>query len=198
MNNNIINNDIMNNDILNNDILNNDKIKKGLPFSFWIKSMLSFRYISNLSIIISIIAYYMNAYELFFIFSPLIIVNFILISCILFTNLDDFMKTILEKYLPTKTDRDNYKLQFIIFIIVWHLLPIIWLFYILEKENLIKLFRPNFMGVYLKSILIPILYYYYESNDYIYGNINYLLYLIMYIILLLSVCVYLFFRDNYY
>ena len=48
------------------------------------------------------------------------------------------------------------------------------------------------MGIYLKSILIPILYYYYESNQYIYGNINYLLYLIMYIILLLWVCIYLY------
>ena len=166
--------------------MNTNKI---LPFSFWIKSMLSLRYISNLSIIISIIAYYMNAYEILFIFSPLIIVNFILICCILFTNLDDFMKTILETYLPNKDDRDNYKLQFVIFIILWHLLPIIWLFYILDKENLIQIFRPNFMGIYLKSILKPILYYYYESNEYIYGNINYLLYLIMYIILLLGVCI---------
>ena len=163
-----------------------------LPFSFWLKSMLSFKFISNLSIIITIIAYYMNAYDLFFIFSPLIIVNFILICCILFTNLDDFMKTTLEHYLPTKTARDNYKLQFILFILVWHLLPIVWLFHILEKENLIKLFRPNFMGIYLKSILIPILYYYYQSNDSIYGTINYLLYLIMYIILLLSICIYLY------
>ena len=154
--------------------------------------MISFRFISNLTIIISIIAYYMNAYEILFIFSPLLIVNFILIICILFTNLDDFMKTILEKYLPSKNNRDNYKLLFIIFIILWHLLPIIWLFYILNKDNLIKLFRPNFMGIYLKSILIPILYYYYESNQYIYGNINYLLYLIMYIILLLWVCIYLY------
>ena len=112
---------------MNNDI---DKNTKVLPFSFWIKSMLSFKFISNLSIIISIFAYYMNAYELFFIFSTLIIVNFILISFILFTNLDDFMKTILEKYLPSKIDRDNYKIQFIIFIILWHLLPIVWLFYI--------------------------------------------------------------------
>ena len=174
---------------MNNDI---DKNTKVLPFSFWIKSMLSFKFISNLSIIISIFAYYMNAYELFFIFSTLIIVNFILISFILFTNLDDFMKTILEKYLPSKIDRDNYKIQFIIFIILWHLLPIVWLFYILEKENLIKLFRPNFMGIYFKSILIPILYYYYESNEHIYGNINYLLYLIMYIILLLGVCIFLY------
>ena len=174
---------------MNNDI---DKHNKLLPFSFWLKSMISFRFISNFTIIITIIAYYMNAYELFFIFSPLLIVNFILISCILFTNLDDFMTTLLEKYLPNKTDRDNYKLLFIIFIIVWHLLPIIWLFYILEKEHLIKLFRPNFMGIYLKSILIPILYYYYESNDTIYGNINYLLYLVMYIILLLAVCIYIY------
>ena len=90
--------------MINNDTKNNTKL---LPFSFWIKSMLSFKFISNLSIIITIIAYYMNAYELFFIFSPLIIVNFILISLILFTNLDDFMKTILEKYLPTKMERDN-------------------------------------------------------------------------------------------
>ena len=178
----------MNND---NDIDIN-KNNKVLPISFWIKSMISFRFISNLTIIISIIAYYMNAYEILFIFSPLLIVNLILISCILFTNLDNFMKTILEKYLPNKSNRDNYKILFIIFIIVWHLLPIIWLFHILEKDNLIKLFRPNFMGIYLKSILIPILYYYYESNEYIYGNINYLLYLILYIILLLGVCIYLY------
>ena len=78
----------MNND---NDIDIN-KNNKVLPISFWIKSMISFRFISNLTIIISIIAYYMNAYEILFIFSPLLIVNFILIICILFTNLDDFIK----------------------------------------------------------------------------------------------------------
>jgi hypothetical protein len=178
---------------MNNNIdIDINKNNKLLPFSFWIKSMLSFRFISNLTIIISIFAYYMNAYEILFIFSPLLIVNFILISYILLTNLDDFMATLLAKYLPIKTNRDNYKLLFIIFIIVWHLLPIIWLFYILDKDNLVKIFRPNFMGIYLKSILIPIIYYYYESNEYIYGNINYLLYLIMYIILLLSVCIYLY------
>ena len=102
----------MNNDI---DINKNNKL---LPFSFWIKSMISFRFISNLTIIISIIAYYMNAYEILFIFAPLLIVNFILISCILFTNLDDFMKTLLEKYLPSKTNRDNYKLLLILYIIL--------------------------------------------------------------------------------
>jgi hypothetical protein len=175
--------------ITNNNHNDNDKI---LPFSFLIKSGLSFRYISNLSIIISIIAYYMNAYQILFIFAPLMIVNCIIISYILFTNLDDLMCHILIPYLPEKEDRDKYKIVFVILVILWHILPILWLFYILDKDNLIKLFRPNFMGTYFKSILIPILYYYYESNQNVYGNINYLMYFICYIILLLTSCIYLY------
>jgi hypothetical protein len=171
---------------------NNNNNNKNLPFSFLIKSGLSFRYISNLSIIISFLAYYMNAYEILFIFAPLLIVNCILISYILFTNLDDLMCNILMHYLPEKEDRDSYKIVFVILFILWHILPIVWLFYILDKDNLIKLFRPNFMGIYFKSILIPIVYYYYESNNHIYGNINYLMYFIAYIILLLSSCIYLY------
>ena len=164
-----------------------------LPFSFWIKSILTFRFISNLSIIVSIIAYYMNAYEILFIFSPLIIVNFIIISYILFTNLDKFMDKILSKYLPNKISRNKYTIQFVILVLLWHILPIFWLFYILEKDNLVKLFKPNFMGTYFKSIIIPILYYYYEGNENLYGiNNNYLLYFVFYIILLLGSCIYLY------
>ena len=173
-----------------NDSINNTSYN--VPFMFWVKSVLSFRFISNISIIISILAYYMRAYEILFIFAPLMIVNFIMITYILFTNLDDFMKTILEKYLPNKKSRDNYKIQFIIFIIVSHLLPLVWLYYILEKDNLCKIFRPNFMGIYLKSVMLPILYYYYQGNNKIYGNINYLIYFIFYIILLLSSCIFLY------
>ena len=134
----------------------------------------------------------MNAYEILFILAPLLIVNFIVISYILFTNLDDLMTAILIKYLPEKEDRDKYKILFVILVILWHILPIVWLFYIFDKDNLIKLFRPNFMGIYFKSVLVPILYYYYESNEKIYGNINYLMYFICYIILLLSSCIYLY------
>ena len=180
------------NSVNNNDTNHNHNHNKIVPLSFVIKSGLSFRYISNLSIIISIIAYYMNAYEILFIFAPLLIVNCIIISYILFTNLDDLMATILIPYLPEKEDRDKYKLIFIILVIVWHSLPIVWLFYVLDRDHLIKLFRPNFMGIYFKSILIPILYYYYESNHNVYGNINYLMYFICYIILLLTSCIYLY------
>lgn len=180
------------NDTKNDIIINKPQTNQIIPLSVWIQSILSFRFISNFTIIVSIIAYYMNAYEILFIVSPLMIVNFILITYILFTNLDTFIKKIFEKYLPEKNDRDNYKTQFVILITLWHLLPIFWLFYILEKDNLVKYFRPNFMGMYLKSIIIPILYYYYENNEQLYGNINYLIYFIFYIILLLGVCIYLY------
>jgi len=102
-----------------NDIIIN-KQNKILPLSFWIKSMLSFRFISNLSIIVSIIAYYMNAYEILFIFSPLIIVNFIIISYILFTNLDTFMDKILSTYLPNKINRNKYKKYKKLFFIIYY------------------------------------------------------------------------------
>ena len=188
--NNLNNNKMMTNKMMTNIDLN--KSSKTLPFSFWIKSILSFRFISNLTIIVSIIAYYMNAYEVFFIVSPLMIVNFILITYILFTHLDDFMKTILEDDLPDKKERDTYKLQFVVLVILWHILPLFWLFYSLEKNNLVTYFRPNFMGIYLKSILIPILYYYYESNEKIYGDLNYPMFFVFYILLLLGVCIYLY------
>ena len=74
--------------------------------------MVSFRFISNLSIIVSIIAYYMNAYDILFIVAPLVIVNCILIVYIMVTDLDEVMKGILEKNLPHKKDRDTYKCIF--------------------------------------------------------------------------------------
>ena len=163
-----------------------------LPFSFWINSMLSLRFISNLTILVCILSYYMNAYKILFIFTPLLIINLIVITSILFTNSDDFINNIIQKYFVNKEDIEKYKVQIIIVIILWHLLPIVWLFYILNKYNLIKLFRPNFMGIYFKSISIAILYFYYQSNEKLYGNINYLLYFIYYIILLLTTCIYLY------
>ena len=51
-------------------------------------------------------------------------------------------------------------------------------------DDIIKIFHPNFMGTFLKSVIIPIIYYYYEINLQIYGKINYLSYLLLYIVLL--------------
>ena len=155
-------------------------------------NFLSLRYISNLSIIALLLSYYMNAFDIFLIFIPLVIVNFIIIHIIEIWNYDKFITGILKNIYPNKKERYENAPQFIIINLFWHIIPVLWIIYILESQDIIKIFRPNLMGIYLKSILIPIIYYYYESNEYIYGNINYLLYLIMYIILLLSVCIYLY------
>ena len=166
---------------------------KGLSLRFVIKSVLSFRFLSNLSIFVSIIAYYTNAYDIFFHFAPLLIVNFIIIMFMQFYNLDELMEmNNLKNILPDKKDRDELKPQFVLLITLWHVIPLIWLMYILQSQDIIKIFHPNFMGIFLKSSLIPIIYYYFESKLQIYGDINYLAYYIVYFILLFATCVYLY------
>ena len=166
---------------------------KGLSLRFVIKSVLSFRFLSNLSIFVSIIAYYTNAYDIFFHFAPLLIVNFVIIMFMQFYNLDELMEmNNLKNILPDKKDRDELKPQFVLLITLWHVIPLIWLMYILQSQDIIKIFHPNFMGIFLKSSLIPIIYYYFESKLQIYGDINYLAYYIVYFILLFATCVYLY------
>ena len=126
-------------------------MSKDLPLSFWFKSALSFRYISNLSIFVSIIAYYTNAYDIFFHFIPLVIVNFIIIMFMQFYNLDEFIKGLLNDRLLDKKNRDEVKPQIVLFITLWHLIPLLWLIYILQSQDIIKIFHPNFMGIFLKS-----------------------------------------------
>jgi|LakMenE18May11ns_1017337.scaffolds.fasta_scaffold08954_1 hypothetical protein len=166
---------------------------KGLSLSFVIKSIFTFRYISNLAIFVSLIAYYTNAYDIFFHFVPLLIVNFIMIMFMIFYNLDELMNMDnLKNRFPEKKDRDELKPLVVLFIILWHVIPLLWLIYILQSQDIIKIFHPNFMGIFLKSSLIPISYAYFESKLQVYGDINYLAYYIVYFILLFATCVYLY------
>ena len=166
---------------------------KGLSLNFVIKSIFTFRFISNLSIFVSIIAYYTNAYDIFFHFAPLLIVNFIMIIFMQFYNLDELMiMDNLKNRFPEKKDRDELKPQLVFFITLWHFIPLLWLMYILQSQDLIKIFHPNFMGIFLKSSLIPIIYAYFESKLQVYGDINYLAYYIIYFILLFATCIYLY------
>ena len=103
---------------------------KTLSLKFYIKTALSFRYVSNLSIIVSIFAYYMNALELFFIFMPLVIVNFIVIILVQIFNFNDLMLGLLQKELPNKADRDKAIPKFTLFNFLWHFLPVLWIIYI--------------------------------------------------------------------
>ena len=151
--------------------------------SLWsyIKLGLTFRFISNLSIIICILAYYMDAFQIFFILAPCLIVNLFVITLIIIFDNDAFM----EKF-------KNNGSMIALFAIIWHIIPIFWLMYILQSDDIIKIFHPDFIEIFLKSLILPIIYYYYEIDLKVYGDINYLFYLIIYIILLLATCFYLY------
>lgn len=168
------------------------EISKGISLSYIIKLVLSFRFISNLSIFVSIISYYTNAYDIFFHIIPLLIVNFIMIMFMQVYNLDELMDRYLKDILPDKKYRDDLKPPVVLFTTLWHFIPLLWLMYILQSQDLIKIFHPNFMGIFLKSSLIPIIYFYFESKLQVYGDINYLAYYVVYFILLFSTCIYLY------
>jgi hypothetical protein len=169
--------------------------KKELSLKYYINTFLSFRYLSNISIIVCFLSYYMRAYEIFLTFIPLVIVNFIVINIVQIFNFDELIEGTIGKVLPDKKDRDSALPQFVFFNSIWHLIPIFWIYYILQSQNLINIFRPNFMSIFFKSSLLVIIYYYFEVSIEIYGKINYELYLILYIIILLTTCLLLF--DNY-
>ena len=154
---------------------------------------LSFKYISNFSIIVCIIAYYVQAYSIFFILAPLVITNLFLVLLLEYNDLDTLVKTVfyLDENIETK-EFEQIKLQFAIFNTIWHIIPLFWLYHIIIKENLISTFRPNFMGIYLQCCFIGVLYFYFGSANKIYGEINYTVYLVMYLVVLLGVCVWLY------
>ena len=159
---------------------------------FYIKSGLTFKYISNLSIIVCILSYYMNAFDLFFIFMPLVIVNLLIIVLMQICDFDKLMFGLLGKSIPNKMQRDMIIPKFTLIFNIWHLVPVLWIIYILQNDDIINLFHPDFMTIFAKSILVPIVYYYYEYELKVYGDINALFYLIIYILCLLATCFYLF------
>ena len=174
--------------------LNANPEYKQITFLDWVKLGISFRYLSNLSIIGVIISYYTNAYEFFFIFAPLLITNAILNIILLICNLDELVNGAFGDILPDVKDRENIKFEFVMFNLIWHIVPLIWLYSILQRDSLISVFRPNFMGVYLKSSIIPIVYYYYLGGVQVYGDVDNMKYFVMYMILLLGTCVFLYMK----
>ena len=163
-------------------------ISNNIPLMFYIKSCLTFRYLSNISIIVCVLAYYMNAIEVFFIFAPLVIVNLFIILTVIIFNFNELMLGLLEKHFPDKENRDKIIPKYVLFNFFWHIAPVIWLIYILKTDDIVKIFHPNYRDIFIKSIIIPIIYYYYEGNLKIYGDINYISYFLLYIVLLIVIC----------
>jgi hypothetical protein len=162
----------------------------------WISSALSCKYISNFSIIACVIAYYTNAYPLFFLLMPIIISNLILIVLLEYNDLDTLVKTIFNINPLTPQEVEQFKnlvFQFIIFYTIWHILPILWIYYTLQRDNLVYLFKPNYMNIFLQSCLLVVIYFYFSSKNKLYGDINYPGYLVIYIIVLLGTCISIFY-----
>ena len=158
----------------------------------WIDKSVSFKYISNFSIIICILAYYMNAIDIVFVLAPIIIVNLIFILVLEYIDLDKIIYNVFRNNNLTRNELKDIRLPFLILNTLWHLLPVIWLYYIYTTYNLIYIYKPNFMGIFLQGCIICIIYFYFCSKNLVYGDINYSMYSILYFITLLSICSYLY------
>jgi hypothetical protein len=158
-----------------------------IPIKVWLNLMLSFKYISNIAIITAVLSYYMNMMNIFFIMAPLIIVNYIVLSIIQIFELDELIKGLLGDYISNTTDYNFIYTEFMVLSTLWHLGAIFWLY--LVMGNNIKMYKPNFMKMFLISASIFIIYILMVNKLKVYGNINYELYVLIYMITLLVVCI---------
>lgn len=168
---------------------------QSLTIRQYIEGCLSFRYLSNISIIVAIISYYTRAYPIFFITIPLIITNLIIIIILQWFNTNELIKGVFKldnnSSLETQINT-NSQFQFILLNTIWHIAPVIWLYGILNRDNIIQIFRPNFMGIFLECAFIGIVYFYCSSIMKLYGNINYIWYGGIYFIVLFITCIIIF------
>lgn len=154
----------------------------------YLESVLSFRYISNLAIITAVISYYTNAYNVFFVMIPLVIANLIVILLVQWFDSDKLFHGVFKnKPLDIYLDSDDQG-QFILLNTIWHIIPVIWLYGIIKRDDIIKVFHPNFMGVFMQAALIAVIYFYCGSMLSVYGDIDYLWYGGIYIAVLFIIC----------
>jgi hypothetical protein len=155
----------------------------------WVSIALSMKYITNATIVASLVGYYTQAYWIFLVSVPLLITNAIVITLLEWFNSYELTAAVLD--IPT-SQPDLIKalnVKFTFINMVWHLIPLIWVWYILGKDDLIEVFRPNFMGCFLAGVLFGIGYFYFASQGKYYGDIDYLWYMVVYVIILFSVCI---------
>ena len=155
----------------------------------WLYLALSMKYITNATILASVVGYYTQAYWIFLVSIPLLITNAIVITLLEWFNSYELTAAVLDipASHPELIKESNVK--FIFINMFWHLVPLAWVWYILGKDDLIKVFRPNFMGCFLAGASFGIGYFYFASQGKYYGEIDYLWYMVVYIIVLFTVCV---------
>ena len=59
------------------------------------------------------------------------------------------------------------------------------------------MYLPNFMGIFCMSCLIAIFYFIVSVKNHVYGDINYIAYMITYAIVLFSTCIVFYKTDRY-
>ncbi len=147
----------------------------------WLECILSLKYISNACIYAALISYYTQAYSIFLILIPLLITNTIVVCILEWFNTEELTRAVLDT-----TSEQN---KFVFLNTLWHILPLLWVWYVLKNDNLIDIFRPNFMGIFLAGALFGIGYFYFASNGKYYGEIDYSRYMLIYIITFLVCCI---------
>lgn len=152
----------------------------------WLSLALSMKYITNITILASIIGYYTQAYWIFLVSIPLLITNAIVMTLVEWFNSYELTAAILDipASQPELIKASNVKFTFIN--IFWHWVPLTWVWYILARDNLIEVFRPNFMGCFLAGAAFGICFFYFASNGKYYGEIDYLWYMVVYVIVLIT------------
>lgn len=155
----------------------------------WLSLVLSMKYINNIIIFASVIGYYTQAYWIFLVSIPLLITNAIVFTLLVWFNANKLTAAILDIPVSQLERIEANKTMFIFLNTVWHWLPLAWVWYVLDKDNLIDIFRPNFMGLFLASAAFVIGYFYFASQGKYYGEIDYSWYMVVYVIILFTVCV---------
>ena len=155
----------------------------------WLSIALSMKYITNATIIASLVGYYTQAYWIFLVSIPLLITNAIVITLVEWFNSYELTAAVLDipASQPALIKALNVKFTFIN--MVWHWVPLAWVWYILGRDDLIEVFRPNFMGCFLAGAIFGISYFYFASQGKYYGEIYYLWYMVVYVIVLFTVCI---------
>lgn len=160
----------------------------------YLESCLSFRYLSNLTIFIAVIAYYSQAYSVFFVMVPLLIANLVVILVVQWFNSAELFNGVFNISNLSRQNDSTDLTKFILLNSIWHIVPVIWLYGVLLRDDIIRVFHPNFMGVFMWCSIIAIVYFYYGSQMQIYGQINYLWYGGLYMAVLFITCYYLLFN----
>ena len=152
----------------------------------WLELLLSCKYISNISIYGLILSYYTQAYQIFLILVPIVITNFLVIVILQWYDSRKLVKHILK---IKDEEVNNYLMQYVLLNTLWHIIPLLWLWYILQRDNVIALFKPNFMGIFLSGAIFSIGYFYFASQGKYYGDIDYSQYMVIYVLILMTTCI---------